>query len=181
VPLLWQPDVDGWSEDGWNWAVKKAFEDRDAGREPCAQCGLSITIAAAHRGKGFGKKMVQVMREIAQSKGLAAVIVPLRPSLKSLYPLAPMEDYIEWKGSDGRPFDPWIRAHTEAGAQVIGVCPRSALISGTVTDWEEWTKMSFPASGFYTVPGALVPMEVDVSSGQGYYVEPNVWIYHKLC
>jgi hypothetical protein len=47
-----------------------------------------------------------------------------------------------------------------------------------VADWEEWTEMTFPESGAYVVPGALVPVEIDRERNEGVYVEPNVWMVH---
>jgi hypothetical protein len=37
-----------------------------------------------------------------------------------------------------------------------------------------------PESGLYTVPGALVPVQVDAEKDEGIYVEPNVWVWHAL-
>jgi len=53
-------------------------------------------------------------------------------------------------------------------------------INGTVADWESWTNMKFPESGTYIVPGALVPVTIDVEKNEGRYVEPNVWIQHFI-
>jgi hypothetical protein len=38
--------------------------------------------------------------------------------------------------------------------------------------------MRFPDDGEYTVPGALVP--VTFTNGRGVYVEPNVWMRHRV-
>jgi len=40
--------------------------------------------------------------------------------------------------------------------------------------------MRFPDSGSYVAPGALVPVEIDRESDRGLYVEPNVWMRHRL-
>ena len=53
-------------------------------------------------------------------------------------------------------------------------------ISGSVAEWEDWTKLVFPESGTYVVPGALVPVEIDRERDEGVYVEPNVWMHHKV-
>jgi hypothetical protein len=53
-------------------------------------------------------------------------------------------------------------------------------VLGTVAEWEEWAGMTFPETGSYVVPGALVPIEVDRERDQGLYVEPNVWMVHSL-
>jgi hypothetical protein len=53
-------------------------------------------------------------------------------------------------------------------------------ITGTVAQWEAWTGLSMPDSGDYVVPGALVPITVDQPRDEGRYVEPNVWMHHRL-
>jgi hypothetical protein len=69
--------------------------------------------------------------------------------------------------------------HWRAGASVIGVCPQSMRITGSVSDWEDWTGMRFPETGEYIVPGGLVPVSISTEQDQGLYMEPNVWMLHK--
>jgi len=52
-------------------------------------------------------------------------------------------------------------------------------IRGTRAEWEEWTKLKFPESGRYIIPGALNPMEMNVENDEGVYIEPNVWLAHS--
>jgi hypothetical protein len=54
------------------------------------------------------------------------------------------------------------------------------VVSGTAAEWEDWTAMSFPESGRYIVPGALVPVTIDRRRNLGRYVEPNVWMRHPV-
>jgi len=49
-----------------------------------------------------------------------------------------------------------------------------------VSDWENWTGMRFPESGDYVVPEALVPVRIDREVDTGLYVEPNVWMHHRI-
>ena len=104
----------------------------------------------------------------------------MRPTLKARYPLAAMERYLAWRRADGQLFDPWLRVHERLGAEILGVCPGSLLVEGTVAQWEEWTGMAFPDSGSYVVEGALVPVEIDRARDVGRYVEPNVWMCHAV-
>jgi hypothetical protein len=53
-------------------------------------------------------------------------------------------------------------------------------MQGRVREWERWTRMRFPASGRYVVPGALVPIAIDRRRDRGRYVEPNVWMLHPV-
>jgi GNAT superfamily N-acetyltransferase len=178
--LAWDPDVEGWPDGGWDWAVARAVEDHRAGRTLNAQCGLIIAIAPDHQGKGLSTRMVKAMKALGQREGFSLLAIPVRPSLKSKYPLIPIDQYVRWRRADGRPFDSWLRSHTSLGAEIIGPCHRSTLIEGSVSDWEEWAKMQFPESGSYIVPGALVPVEIDRTSNRGIYLEPNVWVRHPM-
>ena len=56
--------------------------------------------------------------------------------------------------------------------------PQSLHISGTVAEWEEWTRMVFPGSGEYWFPGGLATLRIDRDAGRGVYWEPNVWMHH---
>jgi hypothetical protein len=40
--------------------------------------------------------------------------------------------------------------------------------------------MEFPDSGSYVVDGALVPISIDRAADRGDYVEPNVWMRHRV-
>jgi hypothetical protein len=51
-------------------------------------------------------------------------------------------------------------------------------ITGTVSEWEDWTGLVFPESGTYIVPDALVPITIDRARDEGRYVEPNFWMHH---
>jgi hypothetical protein len=111
---------------------------------------------------------------------MKALIIPLRPSEKSNYPLTSLDDYIKWKNEDGLPFDAWLRVHVRAGARIIKVCQESKTIRGRRADWERWTGMKFPQSGEYIIPGALSPIRLNLEEDEGLYVEPNVWIVHEV-
>ena len=135
-------------------------------------------IDPEYRGRGLSRRMIERMGEIGRSHGLETLIAPVRPSLKHAYPLAPIERYITWRRPDGTHLDPWLRTHERAGAEIVKVATESMRIPGTVALWEEWTEMAFPESGTYVVPGALVPVEIDLERDVGLYVEPNVWMVH---
>lgn len=95
------------------------------------------------------------MRTIAAKHGFKALVAPVRPTLKSRYPLTPMDRYARWQRADGTPFDPWLRTHSKLGAELLRMAPQSMVITGTVAEWEAWTAMRFPESGAYVVSGAL--------------------------
>ena len=167
--------VDELPDDGWDAALAGAGSDRAR-----AVSAIAITIGVGQRGKGLSTTMLDGMRAAAAGRGVRDLVAPVRPSRKHVYPLTPMERYVAWRRDDGELLDPWLRVHERAGAELIRVAPTSMRISGTVPDWESWTGLSFPDSGSYVVPGALVPVEIDRERDEGLYVEPNVWMHHRL-
>jgi hypothetical protein len=88
----------------------------------------------------------------------------------------PFERYVQWTRADGSPFDPWLRVHGKLGGVPLKVIPKSMIITGTVAEWQEWTDLSFPESGAYSVPGALQPVTIDREKNRGLYEDPNIWI-----
>ncbi len=124
--------------------------------------------------------MLEAMKLAAVEAGLRAVIACVRPTEKSRYPLLPIETYAAWRRSDGLPVDAWLRVHVRAGGRMVRPSPRSMTIEGSIADWEDWTGLSFPASGPYVVDGALVPVEIDLAADRGVYHDPNVWIVHEV-
>ena len=180
IPLLYEGTPDDLPEEGWDWALQKGFDDNLNDASPNILCALSITIHPAYRDKGLSRKMIQIMKEIGRSQNLKVLIAPVRPFMKSIYPLMPIEKYLKWRDDDGLPFDAWMRVHARDGGRVIKSCPESMRITGTVSEWEEWTGQRFPESGTYTIHGALVPIEIDRQSDIGEYIEPNVWMYHSI-
>jgi hypothetical protein len=108
------------------------------------------------------------------------MFAPVRPNQKHLHPLMPMRDYINSTRADGLPADSWLRTHLRAGAKIVKVAPYSMTIVGTIEDWSRWTGMSFERSGEVTIAGALAPVTVSLERDQAVYVEPNVWVRHKL-
>lgn len=163
-------------DDGWDAALERAF----AGEQAKAVSAIAITIGVDQRGRGLSKVMLEGMRKAVSARGLSDLVAPVRPSQKHVYPLAPMDHYVEWRRDDGKLLDAWLRTHEQAGAELVRVAPRSMRISGSVADWESWTGLLFPETGSYVVPGALVPVEIDRERDEGVYVEPNVWMHHKI-
>lgn len=180
IPLSFENGVVEYNNRGWDWALEKGFEDLVAGRIPTTLCGLQIGIAEEYKGKGISSRLIEQMRTIAAQNGFRELILPIRPTLKSRYPLIRMEDYIEWKNSEELPYDPWIRAHMRFGAEIISVCNQAMFIQGSVREWELWTGLTMQSSGEYIVKGALVPLSVNVESDEALYTEPNVWMRHKI-
>lgn len=178
IPLDWQGDLNNLPDNGWDWALAKGIKDFDAGNHGRIQCALQVVIFGNNRGRGISSYAVQAMKQIGAEKNLNGLIAPVRPSRKCEYPLTPINNYIKWTNDTGCPFDPWLRVHYNLGAKIIKPCPHAMRIPGTVAEWESWAKMRFPESGKYVVPGALEPVDIDIESDTGLYIEPNVWMHH---
>jgi len=140
---------------------------------------VAAMVDPAHHGRNLSRMLVEEMKFTAQRHACDSLLIPVRPTWKSRYPLTPMERYVEWRRPDGAYFDPWLRVHGRLGAEALGVIPKAETIQGSVKEWEEWTGMAFPESGSYVVPGALQPVRIDCESDRGLYEEPNYWMKHS--
>ncbi len=180
VPLHWEGGLDELPEAGWDWALDKAVQDHRENLRPTLQCAIQVAIHPEYQGRALSTMMVEAMRSIGAARGFGQLVAPVRPSQKERYPLADIDHYVAWKTEKGELFDAWLRVHARLGAKIVKVCHRSMLIRGSLKDWEAWTGLKFPESGKYVVPGGLNPVDVDVSSDEGVYIEPNVWMVHSL-
>jgi GNAT superfamily N-acetyltransferase len=174
VPISWDGTVAGLPS-GWDAAFELGMT-RPA--EPSALSLLAIAVLPARQGEGLARRMLDASLSAARDEGLAAVLAPVRPTLKDRYPLIPIERYLEWRRADGSHFDPWLRLHERAGGEIVAGAPESLVIEAPVSDWEAWTRTALPADGDYVVPGMLAPLRV--RDGSGRHAEPNVWVRHRL-
>lgn len=178
VPLHW----DGTAEDlpaGYTDSLHRAVALVNLDPLPNTMVVCAIQVDQEHQGRGVAAKLITEFRALARRRGFDRLIIPLRPIMKSKYPLTPIDQYACWIRGDGAPFDPWLRLHCRLGAEVIAMAPESQTMTGSVADWERWTSLALPGPGHYIIPDGLVPLAVgeDLS---GRYVEPNVWIQHPL-
>lgn len=178
VPTAWDDDPETLPDGGLDAILEASFAE-DA-PEPNVLCALQIVIAGEHQGRGLSLRMIERMATLARESGLTRLVAPVRPSLKHRYPLVDIDRYVHWRRPDGTHVDPWLRTHERFGGRILKVAPRSMVIPGTVVEWQDWTGMVFPESGPYVVPGALVPVELDLEQDRGVYVEPNVWMLHRV-
>jgi hypothetical protein len=178
VPLEWDGTTAGLPA-GWDAAVTASADLLGRGGTPNAVCALSITLTPAVTGRGHAAGMINALKQAAASAGAAALIAPVRPVLKTRYPLMPMDRYLTWRTEDGQVFDPWLRLHLGLGGTVLGIADRSMTITGSVTEWRQWVDLPLPGSGEYVIPGGLAPLVVDRDVDAGVYREPNVWVLHR--
>lgn len=163
IPYFWDKPFEELPERGWDWVFEKGVTDNLQGTKPNILNGLQIAVNRDYQGRGVSSMILREMISIAQSYGYKYVTVPVRPSLKSKYPLISIDNYIKWKREDGLPYDPWLRVHIRIGGRIIKPCHEAMYISGTIEDWEEWTDLKFYETDEYIIPGALEPVRIDVN------------------
>ena len=170
LPVRWEGEIE---PRGVDWALSNG-----AAGDPTTLCAIVAGIVPEYRDSGLSAAIVRRMASLAPAHGLDALIAPVRPTWKERYPLVPIERYLLWRREDGLLYDPWLRTHERLGAEVVGPASRSMTITGSREEWEEWTGLQFPEDGDYVVPRALAP--VSFANGSGTYVEPNVWVRHRV-
>jgi GNAT superfamily N-acetyltransferase len=161
---------------GWDEVQLRAMRTA----APTAVSALEITVRPGLRGTGLSAKLLGGMRDAVRGMGLSDLFAPVRPNQKAAEPLTPMEEYATRVRTDGLPADAWLRVHVRAGGRIVKVCPRSMTIVGSLPEWRAWTGLPFDTDGDVLVPDALAPVAVSLTRDLGVYVEPNVWIRHRV-
>lgn len=163
--------------EGWDWLVETAARKKDM--RPNMLGALAVSVPAVHRSKGYARVMIRSLLELAASKGLNGVVVPVRPTAKVRHPWVSIADYMSWIDESGQPYDPWLRSHLSVGGKLVGPCERSMVVKEPIAFWENWSKERFERSGAYALEGALAPVRIDLKSQTGTYEEPNVWVSYS--
>jgi GNAT superfamily N-acetyltransferase len=177
VPIRWDGTIAA-LPDGYDGAMVSSVAGQEGSVRPDTLSVMAAAVKPGLRGAGLAGQVLTALRERATEAGLQRVIAPVRPTLKSSYPLISMSQFAQWTRDDGLHLDPWIRTHQRLGASILGPAERSMIITGTVGEWEEWTRMAFPQSGGYVVPDALDLVQIDRAADSGQYIEPNLWMRH---
>jgi GNAT superfamily N-acetyltransferase len=164
---------------GWDAALIWAAEDLIDDRETNTLITLEVMVAAGRRGGGLATKALEALKERAVATGMRKLVVPVRPAGKENEPELSFEDYIARRRADGLPEDPWLRTHERLGARFVKVAPFAMTVSGTFAQWQVWTGVRL-RDGLTTVPGGIAPVLASAALDLGVYVEPNVWLEHRL-
>jgi GNAT superfamily N-acetyltransferase len=183
VPFAFRDGTPGREElpdSGWDAVIRWADEDRRAMRHATAVSALEIMVAPRLQRSGMSRLMLTALRENARRLGFADLYAPLRPTDKHREPLTPFADYVARQRDDGLPYDSWVRTHVRACARIVKVAPCSMVIAGTIAEWRRWTGLDFVESGPAIVPGALSPVHASLEQDHAVYVEPNLWVHHRL-
>jgi GNAT superfamily N-acetyltransferase len=179
IPIVWDGDERNLPAGGIDAVLSEGIEDARRGVAPTAASALMIVIRPDRLGQGLSATCIRAMAELSRRHGLETLAAPVRPTNKHRYPLIPMQRYARWRRADGALFDPWLRVHERVGGRPVGVASAAMTVRGSVGEWETWTEMTMPQTGSYVVPGALVPVEIDVERDEGLYIEPAFWMLHR--
>lgn len=180
VALPWKGSLQELPDRGWDEIFTLAM-DSDLEELPCDLISaLSVIVSKEYRGYKIPQLLISHLKKYAKSQNYLGIVVPVRPTMKHIYPIQYFRDYITWKNERGEPFDPWIRTHWRLGAKFIKIAPESMRITGTIANWELWTGLKFPQNGKYAISSGLVPLKIDVAKNIGEYVEPNLWMFHPV-
>jgi GNAT superfamily N-acetyltransferase len=167
-------------DEGWDWVLEAGATAAARGEACDSLSALSVAIRPDRRGEGLAIKLLEAMKFSAVREGLSAMVAPVRPTLKHMYPLQDFETYCGWKTQDGLPFDPWLRTHMKMGATFLQHATCSMTVAASVDQWNSWTGLRFPESGEYWLPSALSVLRIDLEEDCGIYEEPNYWMRHPL-
>lgn len=163
ILFTWDGRADALPE-GIDRVFPRAVSDREEGRAPTALSAIQAVVRPDLPGQGLSRALIAAMAATTRDAGLPVLVAPVRPTMKPLCPLVPMDRYVRWTRDDGLPFDPRMRVHARPGAEVLGVCRRSMAIKGSVAEWEEWTGMASPEGRRAPRRARVHPARVPASS-----------------
>ncbi len=179
IPLWYNGSNEDLPDEGWDWMIRKGIEDYESQLQPNIVGGLQIGVLPLYRGQGYSKYILGEVKKMIAEEGYSNFILPIRPTLKHKYPEVEMEEYIQWT-EKGKIFDPWIRVHMEAGAQIIKVCHKAMSVELSIAAWEKLLGYKITRSGKIKVEGALTLVDIQLDKGIGTYIEPNIWICYNF-
>ena len=91
VPIRWNGTI-GTLPDGYDGALISAVTGHEKSVPADTLCIMAAAVRADRQGSGLAGQTLTALRTRAGNAGLQRVIAPVRPTLKSRYPLTPMEN-----------------------------------------------------------------------------------------
>jgi hypothetical protein len=94
VPFVWNgttQDLPPMLDD----MIERALDDRRHDRTPTVLGALAAVVAPSHVGRGLSSVIIRGMLSLATQHHLESVVAPVGPTHKHLYPLTPMERYVQ--------------------------------------------------------------------------------------
>jgi GNAT superfamily N-acetyltransferase len=165
---------------GYDAVLLTAAADHLAGRRGNLVGAVEVAVQVDRRGTGLSALMLSAVRRNAARLGFADLVVALRPNHKHRSAETSLEWYVRQTRDDGLPTDPWLRTHIRAGGEILDVAKFSMTVIDTLERWRKWTGLPFDQNGSVLVPEALVPVHCDLANDRAVYIEPNIWIRHRL-
>lgn len=166
-------------QNGIYWGLHRVAHDYYKKNKPNTLLALQVIVNPDYKGYGLSYSCVKELINFGREKGYQRLVIPLRPSMKHMYPLMDIEKYMRWNNDDGFPYDPWLRVHVKLGGRLIKPC-KGVTVEGLIEEWEKWTGLKFPYSCEYTIPQALNTINVNVINRTIVYAQDNVWVVHNL-
>jgi hypothetical protein len=179
VPVYWNQKAEG-LPNSIQSVIQQGINMKEAGETANTLIPVGALVDAKVQGKGLSSIVLKEMKKLANKLNIESLVVPVRPTKKSLYPLQSIHSYAHWRREDGLLSDPWLRVHERLGAEIIHIAECTLKVESELSNWSTWTNMELPESGKYIIPGALSCIEVDINSNLGVYREPNVWMKHPM-
>src|SRR5690348_1036480 len=84
VPIAWDGSLETLPA---GWALAQAVHDHEMHRSPTTFCALAAMVRQTDHGRGLSKYVLRAMKSVALQSQLEKMIAPVRPTLKSHYPL----------------------------------------------------------------------------------------------
>ena len=179
-PIPWDGTDEGLPDQGWDHVIGRCLHAHLSPRPTPAVSAFEIVVDPGLRGTGLSTQLVRAMIDNSRRLGHTDLVAPVRPSAKDREPRTPMSEYAFRVRPDGLPVDPWLRVHVRLGGKIVKVCPAAMSIAGSLRQWRAWSGLPLADDGATIIPGALAPVHVSLAHDHGVYVEPNVWVRHRL-
>ncbi|WP_270255840.1 hypothetical protein [Kocuria marina] len=180
LPLHWDGEAQTLPRRGWDGVIEQSATDTYNRAELNTLCALEAGIDTGYTGRGLSQAVFTALRDHARTAGFEYFIAPVRPSGKTEFPEMPIEDYVERRRDDGQRADNWLRIHERIGGRIIALSHTSMTISAPLATWRTWTTQPFTTTGLTTVDGGIAPVYVNADLDYAVYIEPNVWVRHRL-
>jgi GNAT superfamily N-acetyltransferase len=99
VPIRWSGEPAD-LPDGYTGSLARAVDGHERDHSPDTLVVAAAQVRPDLRGQGVAGELLTALRHLADERGWARVIAPVRPTLKVRYPLTPIERFASWTRED---------------------------------------------------------------------------------
>jgi hypothetical protein len=157
VPVTWNQKAEGLPQ-SIESVIQQGIKIKEIGETSNTLIPVGALVDSKVQGKGLSSIVLKEMKKLANSLNIDTLVVPVRPTKKSSYPLQSIHSYAHWRREDGLLNDPWLRVHERLGAEIIHISECTLQVNSDLSNY----------------------IEVDIASNLGVYREPNVWMKHPM-